>query len=45
MLKSSLFMLVIISIGSTSAFAESTLELEVSSEEINALDSVWISGK
>ena len=38
-------MLVIISIASTSAFAESTLELQVSSEEINALDSVWISGK
>lgn len=45
MLKISLFMLVIISIASTSAFAESTLELQVSSEEINALDSVWISGK
>jgi len=38
-------MLIIISIASTSAFAESTLELQVSSEEINALDSIWISGK
>ena len=38
-------MLIAISIASTSAFAESTLELQVSSEEINTLDSIWISGK
>jgi len=38
-------MLIIISIVSSSAFAESTLELQVSSEEISALDSIWISGK
>ena len=45
MLKISLFMLITVSMISTSAFAETTLELEVSSEEIKALDSVWISGK
>lgn len=45
MLKISLCMLMIISMASTSAFAESTLELQVSSEEIYALDSIWISGK
>ena len=44
MLKISLFMVLIISMASTSAFAESTLEVQVSSEEINALDSIWISG-
>ena len=38
-------MLIAISIASTSAFAESVLELQVSSEEINASDSIWISGK
>lgn len=45
MLKISLSVLIIISIASTLAFTESTLELQVSSEEINALDSIWISGK
>ena len=45
MLKISLFMLLTISIISTSAFAESTIELEVSSNEIKALDSIWITGK
>ena len=45
MLKISLFMLIIISMASSSAFAESTLELKASSEQINALDSIWISGK
>lgn len=45
MLKASLFMLIMISMATGSAFAESTLELKVSSEQINALDSIWISGK
>ena len=45
MLKISLFMLIIVSMASTSVFAESTLELQVSSDEIKALDSIWISGK
>jgi len=45
MLKISLFMLIVISMISTSAFAETTLELEVSSDEIKSLDSIWISGK
>lgn len=45
MLKISLFILIMVSIASTSAFAESTLELKVSSDEIKALDSIWISGK
>ena len=38
-------MLIAISMISTSAFAESSIELHVSSEEIKALDSVLISGK
>ncbi len=45
MLKISLFMLIIISMVSSSAFAEPTLEVKVSSKQINALDSIWISGK
>lgn len=45
MLKISLFMLMAVSMFSTLAFAEPTLELEVSSDEIKALDSIWISGK
>ena len=45
MLKISLFMLMAVSMFSTLAFAEPTLELEVSSNEIKALDSIWISGK
>ena len=38
-------MLIAISMISTSAFAEPTIELEVSSNEIKASDSIWISGK
>jgi len=38
-------MLITVSMFSTLAFAESTLELQVSSEEIKSLDSIWISGK
>lgn len=45
MLKISLVMLIAISMISTSAFAETAIELNVSSEEIKALDSIWISGK
>jgi len=45
MLKISLFMLIIVSMASASAFAEPTLELQVSSDEIKALDSIWITGK
>ena len=45
MLKISLFALIIVSMISTSAFAESTIELEVSSKEIKSLDSIIISGK
>ena len=45
MLKISLLMLIAISMISTSAFAETVIELKVSSEEIKALDSIWISGK
>ena len=45
MLKISLFMVITISMISASAFAESTIEVHTSSEEIKALDSVWITGK
>ena len=45
MLKISLLMLIAISMISTSAFAEPTIELNVSAEEIKASDSIWISGK
>ena len=45
MLKISLVMLIAISMISTSAFAETAIELKESSEEIKALDSIWISGK
>jgi len=45
MLKISLLMLIAISMISTSAFAETAIELKVSSEEIKALDSILISGK
>ena len=38
-------MLIVISMISTSAFAETAIELNVSSEEIKALDSILISGK
>ena len=45
MLKISLFVLVVISMISTSAFAEQTLMVQTSSEQIKALDSIWITGK
>ena len=45
MLKFSLFALIAVSMISTSAFAEPTLEVNTSSEEIKALDSIWITGK
>ncbi len=45
MLKISLLMLIAISMISTSAFAEPTIELDVSDDEIKASDSIWISGK
>jgi predicted secreted protein with PEFG-CTERM motif len=45
MLKISLFMIITISMISASAFAESEIEVHTSSEEIKALDSVWITGK
>ena len=45
MLKISLLVLVAISMVSTSVFAETAIELNVSSEEIKALDSILISGK
>ncbi len=45
MLKISLFMIITISMISVSAFAESSIEVHTSSEEIKALDSVWITGK
>ena len=45
MLKIALFMVITISMISVSAFAESTIEVNTSSEEIQALDSVWITGK
>ena len=45
MLKVSLFALVMVSMISTSAFAEQTLTVQTSSEQIKALDSIWITGK
>lgn len=45
MLKISLFMIITISMISASAFAESAIEVHTASEEIKALDSVWITGK
>ena len=45
MLKISLFMMITISMISASAFAESEIEVHTSSEEIKALDPVWITGK
>ena len=38
-------MIITVSMISASAFAESTIEVNTSSEEIKALDSIWISGK
>jgi predicted secreted protein with PEFG-CTERM motif len=45
MLKISLLMIITISMISTSAFAEPSIEVNASSEEIKALDSIWITGK
>ena len=45
MLKVLLFMIIAISMISTSVFAESTIEVHTPSEEIKALDSILISGK
>jgi predicted secreted protein with PEFG-CTERM motif len=45
MLKISLLLLIAVSMISTSAFAESTIELELSSKEIKSLESILISGK
>ena len=45
MLKTSLFLLFAVSMFSTLAFAESTIELETSKEEIRSLESIWITGK
>jgi predicted secreted protein with PEFG-CTERM motif len=45
MLRISLFMIITVSMISASAFAESTIEVHTSSEEIKALDSILISGK
>ena len=45
MLKISLMMLFTVSMVSTLAFAESTIEVQTSSEEIKALESIWITGK
>jgi predicted secreted protein with PEFG-CTERM motif len=45
MLWGSLLILIVASIFSASAFAESTVEVSVSDENIRSLDSVWITGK
>jgi len=45
MLKISLLLLIAVSMISTSAFAESEIEIDVSPKEIKALESVLISGK
>ena len=45
MFKISLLMLFAVSIISTSAFAESTIEVQTSVDEIKALESIWITGK
>jgi predicted secreted protein with PEFG-CTERM motif len=45
MLRVSLFIIITVSMISASAFAESTIEVHTSSEEIKALDSILISGK
>lgn len=45
MLKISLFMIITISMISTSAFAESTIEVHTASDEIKASDSILITGK
>lgn len=45
MLKISLLMLFAVSMISTSAFAESTIGVETSVDEIKSLESIWITGK
>ena len=45
MLKISLFMLFAVSMVSTLAFAESTIQVETSEDEIKSLESIWITGK
>lgn len=45
MLKISLFIIITVSMMSASAFAEPAIEVHTSSEEIKALDSIWITGK
>ncbi len=45
MLKISLFMLFAISMVSTLSFAESTIQVETSKDEIKSLESIWITGK
>jgi len=45
MLKISLMMLFAVSMVSTLAFAESTIEVQTSVDEIKALESIWITGK
>jgi predicted secreted protein with PEFG-CTERM motif len=45
MLKVSLFMLFAVSMVSTLAFAESTIQVETSKDEIKSLESIWITGK
>ena len=45
MLKISLMMLLAVSMVSTSAFAESTIEVQTSADEIKSLESIWITGK
>ena len=45
MLKISLFMLFAVSMVSTLAFAESTIQVETSNDEIKSLESIWITGK
>lgn len=45
MLKISLFMLFAVSMVSTLAFAESTIQVETSKDEIKSLESIWITGK
>lgn len=45
MFKISLLMLCTISLVSTLAFADSTIEVQTSEKEIKALESIWITGK
>jgi len=45
MIKISLMMLFAISMVSTLAFAESTIEVQTSADEIKSLESIWITGK